>query len=221
MIIIGDRRYYSGRSARIGRMTWHAALWLIWMFVTSCAITVAPIPVEEAGTILKNGEQGLLLFMVDSQTDIPQIDFDGQQRFSLTVDQMSDSSVVMVNLPPGEYEIASLHVKLPTSIVFNRKHPIVELELGELQEQSISFRITAGQINYLGHLQFDFLYYDRGEAHFGVQVDVVNRSSFAYVYLRDHAPQLLSDFPIRYAGFGEDDFFAEIERLRAQQQAIR
>ncbi len=189
-------------------------LGLAAIFAVGCAAPIAPVPLQDGTATLADDQTGLLVLVVDSETRLDEIAFSGERSFIVSADHLRDGSVVVVPLPAGRYRMDHIRLRLQLMpLAFSRSPVSLKYDLAKLKTQPVDFSITAGRVNYLGHLRIDRFSYSLHQGLAEADIEMVNRSSFIYTHLRQHAGELIARYPLVHVGYGNDGFFTEIKKL--------
>jgi hypothetical protein len=93
----------------------------------------------------------------------------------------------LIVLEKGEYKFSRLKLTKKAGYYY-------------LRDNEYDFEVKAGQINYSGQLNFEYL---RSNS---ITTSVVNRITPAYQWLTANHPELASKYSLRYTGLGSDNF---------------
>jgi hypothetical protein len=189
-----------------------AALTLV--AATGCGTMLTPLPAGEAVHI--EPDQGVLVVETWSNSDIERLLLAGPDK-SLAVHSLeklpSGRHVHLVTLPAGEYRWS--RIELPGSTFRGRMYPVF-WDLANSEEWRLSVR--AGQVNYPGALIL------RRSAWSYLSYRLLNRSGELLDSLEELFPDLLSQYPVRYAGSERDDFLgfyhSELQSRAPREQSL-
>ncbi|GAA6151939.1 hypothetical protein [Pseudoteredinibacter isoporae] len=160
------------------------------LILSSCASRVSTVQSDTAKPI-KNSE-GYLLLGLSSNMYLEYIVIDGESKIMFTKDDVRyNSNYLFTALPAGDYRIKSVKTGKYTGYSL----------LGDIW----SFSVAPGTISYVGDFQAK-------RSQWGDDILIVNRSSYAYEFMKDHFPSLLKKHSIDYTGKREDRFFDLIHK---------
>ncbi|MBB6522156.1 hypothetical protein [Pseudoteredinibacter isoporae] len=155
------------------------------LILSSCASRVSTVQSDTAKPI-KNSE-GYLLLGLSSNMYLEFIVIDGESKIMFTKDDVRyNSNYLFTALPAGEYRIKSVKTGRYTGYSL----------LGDIW----SFSVAPGTISYVGDFKFE-------RRNWNNDMLIVNRSSYAYEFMKERFPNLLKAHSITYTGQKEDRFF--------------
>ena len=163
------------------------------LFLSSCASRVSTVQSDTAKPIKNN--EGYLLLGLSSNMYLEFIVIDGESKIMFTKDDVRyNSNYLFTALPAGEYRIKS---------VKTGRYSGYDL-VGDIW----SFSVAPGTIGYVGDFQAK-------QNQWGDDILIINRSSYAYEFMREHFPNLLEKHSITYTGKKEDRFFELMQSGKA------
>jgi hypothetical protein len=164
-------------------------LLLLLILITSCATKVTSLK-KDVDLELKV-DAGYLLVGVDTNAELESVFIYGADNLRLTQEDLRQGTqFILIDLEAGDYH-------------FDKVRLNHFLDLG-LEEGYWDFSIKPGVISYVGHLEVktqSFLWYSVNS-----EIELVNRSSEALVFMETQFPNILQNRTLHYAGPGKDPF---------------
>ncbi|WP_299771931.1 hypothetical protein [uncultured Pseudoteredinibacter sp.] len=158
---------------------------LFILLLSSCASRVTTIQNDENRTIEQG--QGYLLLGLSSDLYLEFIVIDGEKKIMFTKDDVRyNEDYLFTPLPPGDYRIKSVKTGQYTGY--------------ELLGDIWSFSVSPGTVSYVGDFQIN-------RKNRSNEMQIINRSSYAYSFMKANFPNLLSKNPMTYTKEKEDRFF--------------
>ncbi len=182
-----------------------------WRCGLAACLALAPLASGCAARFLRAGAlvelepgQGILVVRTGTPEPISLLEVRGQRRLA---NVPAGTSLRLYVMPAGTYRWGRVAVR----------HWIGELlyESGfQMNDDAYwEFRVEPGALSYPGDLLIER---DGSGRRFGARV--VNRSALAMPWLEQSHAGLLARYPLRYTGFGRDDFYDEYAKLRRRAQ---
>jgi hypothetical protein len=165
-------------------------------------------PVRANESVELTADQGYLIVHVDTDIALDALVMSGK---TVARSLGKGRHIWMIRVNAGRYRWKRIALRDPGG----RRPLRVEIEL----DAEFRFAVEAGKINYPGELVIRSASLSRwGDGD--VEIRNVNHSAMAVRALLGSNGPILNSFPLRYAGSGDDAFFAHYMRARDEAGAI-
>ncbi|WP_185976719.1 hypothetical protein [Catenovulum sediminis] len=144
-----------------------------------------------------SSKQGYLLLKIESASWLEKVQITGPERLAYQPEspKVNVDEYFLLPVKAGVYRVSEIKTGL---LSFNTEEVFADIE----NESVWQFTIESGQINYIGDLYVN----THIAGALKVKNELVNQSSQAYQYIRQYQADLLSRYPMRYAGPGNDPY---------------
>ncbi|MDJ0763434.1 MAG: hypothetical protein QNJ97_10635 [Myxococcota bacterium] len=198
-------------------------IFLVTVFISSCYPKLKPISPPTIPQLPEG--KGFLLFAIDSDEVLYELKIGGKRSRSLSQEQLQKRSYYLVILPSGKYRFEEFSIIPPKDQSTKNTSETLTMLLGLVDsddnDAKWEFEVEPGKICYAGDLRISGLeYVIRFDSH-RLATLLINRSSYAYAYMKKHFPSVLDSHAMLFTGVGSDRFFERIEALKQGSGRIK
>ncbi|EWH08280.1 hypothetical protein DS2_18188 [Catenovulum agarivorans DS-2] len=161
------------------------------LMLASCGSTLPEFGQDRSINV--DDKTAFVVFAVESDSIIESLRISGTGFYKMQFEP-SDGEVkyVLAQVSPGSYRFSQFKSGI-------RDYPFKETDWWK-------FNVKAGHINYVGHLKLSESFV-LGEFFPPI---IINESASALIYLQEHYPLLSANLPVRWGGFGQDEFLQRV-----------